>query len=122
MPTQDDFTVIFETLKRILQEYEGRVVITADTPENYSLNTQFSKKFNKELFFAAVSIKKNYVSYHLMPVYMYPDLLAGLSAGLRKRMQGKSCFNFKSIDGELFTELARLTRQSAERARAENIV
>jgi hypothetical protein len=40
-----------------------------------------------------VQIKKNYVIYHLMPVYLNPGLLEGMSPGLRKRMQGKSCFN-----------------------------
>src|SRR5450759_4527869 len=122
MPYQADFPIIFEQLKKILQDYEGRLVVTDNTSENYSLNTSFSKKYGKELFFAAVTIKKSYVSYHLMPVYMFPDLLAGASEGLKKRMQGKSCFNFKAIDEELFSELARLTRHGADRARAENIV
>ena len=97
-------------------------MVTDNTSENYSLNMPFSKKYNKELFFASVTIKKNYVSYHLMPVYMVPDLLAGASEGLKKSMQGKSCFNFKAVDEGLLSELARLTRQGADRARAENIV
>jgi hypothetical protein len=40
---------------------------------------------------------KSYVSFHLIPVYMFPDLLKGLSPALEKRMQGKSCFNFKTV-------------------------
>jgi hypothetical protein len=34
------------------------------------------------------------------------------SKELKSRMQGKSCFNFKSIDEELFSELDRLTVES----------
>ena len=52
---------------------------------------------------------KNYVSFHLMPVYGHPPLLAGISPALKKRMQGKACFNFTAIDEALFTELADLT-------------
>ena len=122
MPDQAAFPVIFERLKKLLQVYESRMVVTANTAENYSLNVPFSKKFNKELFFGAVTIQKNYVSYHLMPVYIYPDLLSGLSDGLKKHMQGKSCFNFKAVDDGLFGELASLTISSVERVKAENLL
>ncbi len=44
-----------------------------------------------------------------MPVYVNPALLEAISPELRKRMQGKSCFNFKTIDMQLFEELAALT-------------
>jgi hypothetical protein len=122
MPDQSAFPVIFERLKKLLQVYESRMVVTANTAENYSLNAPFSKKFNKELFFGAVTIRKNYVSYHLMPVYIYPDLLAGLSDGLKKHMQGKSCFNFKAVDDGLFDELAFLTISSVERVKTEKLL
>ena len=49
------------------------------------------------------------VSFHLMPVYASPELLMKMSPELKKRMQGKSCFNFKSVEETLFKELARLT-------------
>ena len=57
-----------------------------------------------------------------MPVYIYPDLLAGLSDELKKRMQGKSCFNFKSSDQRLFSELAELTAASVERLEQEKLL
>jgi hypothetical protein len=62
-----------------------------------------------------VQIKKNYVSFYLMPVYMYPDLLKNISPELKKHMQGKSCFNFKKIEISLFDELTQLTEQAFER-------
>ncbi len=67
-------------------------------------------------------MNKAYVSYRLMPVYMYPDLLHDISPELRKRMQGKSCFNFKKMDEALFQELEGLTRRSVERLRGEGIL
>jgi hypothetical protein len=65
------------------------------------------------MFFAAV-MKKSSVSYHLMPIYWKPQLAEGLSLRLRKRMQGKSCFNFASVDQGLFAELAAITKLGFE--------
>jgi hypothetical protein len=49
---------------------------------------------------------KNYVSYHLVTVYMSK---VKMSPELKKRMQGLGCFNFTSIDEKLFGELDKLT-------------
>jgi hypothetical protein len=116
------FPTLFERLKKLLQSYENNLVVTDNTAENYSLNTHFSNKFNKEVFFGAVSIKKNYVSYYLMPIYIFPDLLMEVSDGLKKHMQGKSCFNFKTVDDGLFDELDHLTQKSVKRIRTENLL
>jgi len=105
-----DFAVIYARLKQILQPHEALLDVKADTNENYYLDTFKSNPANKQpLFFGAAAWKKNYVSVHLMPVYVNPSLLDGISADLRKRMQGKSCFNFKRLDEGLFQELKRLT-------------
>ena len=72
--------------------------------------------------FAGIRIGKRYVSYYLTPVYMWPDLLSNLSPELRRRMQGKSCFNFTSIDPALMSELEGLTRASFDRFRTECFV
>jgi hypothetical protein len=45
-----------------------------------------------------------------MPVYGCPELLEDISPELKKRMQGKSCFNFKTVDEKLFKELGKLTK------------
>jgi hypothetical protein len=50
-----------------------------------------------------------------MPVYVFPDLLDSTSPELKKRMQGKSCFNFKTPDPTLFAELALLTERGFAR-------
>ena len=62
---------------------------------------------------------KAYVSYHLMGVYMNTRLLDGLSEQLRARMQGKTCFNFKSLDEVLFRELDDVTGRSIAGFRTE---
>lgn len=122
MPKRDDFPVIFEKLRSILQSCDGQFTVKFDQPDNYYLDGPYSEKFKKALFFGAVQIKKNYVSYHLMPVYIFPDLLGDIPADLKKRMQGKSCFNFTSLDNELIGELAELTHKSLARVKEAKLL
>jgi hypothetical protein len=120
MPAQDDFPLIFEKLRNILKPYESSLTLTADTTDAYSLDGPYSEKWKKVVFFGSAQVRKNYVSFYLMPVYMYPELLKGISPELKKHMQGKSCFNFKKMEPELFEELAELTRKGTEKCREEN--
>lgn len=66
----------------------------------------------KPQMFAAVQAKASYVSLHLFPVYTKPDLLSEISPELRTRMQGKSCFNFKSVE-QIPTEELKALLQAA---------
>ncbi|HEX6033103.1 MAG TPA: hypothetical protein VFY83_01670, partial [Anaerolineales bacterium] len=120
MGPQIDFSPVFEQLKNILKPYARDLTVKTDTDDTYYLDGAYSEKWKKELFFGSAQIKKNYVSFYLMPVYMYPELLKDVSSGLKKRMQGKSCFNFKKVEPALFTELAELTRKGAEKFKKEN--
>jgi hypothetical protein len=60
-----------------------------------------------------VTVSRSYVSYYLMGVHGEPRILDQMSAPLRKRMQGKSWFDFTAVDDRLFAELAGLTEQTA---------
>ncbi len=115
MTTQTEFPIVFEALKSILKPYAKKLTVKVDTAEHYFLDGAYSEKWKKELFFASTQVKKNYVSFYLMPVYMQPDLLKNISPELKKHMQGKSCFNFKKIEKSLFAELSQLTEQGFER-------
>lgn len=104
----------FAALKKILARYAPALDVTVNEPDHYSLDTRHVMDNGKPLFFGAVRISKTYVSFHLMPIYVAPELTAGISPALTKRRQGKSCFNFKAPDPELFDELTRLTRAGYE--------
>ena len=69
-------------------------------------------------YVAGIRVGKSYVSYYLMPVYGLPELVDGISPELKRRMQGKACFNFTRVDEGLFSELATLTATCVERYRA----
>jgi hypothetical protein len=110
MPNKADFETTFENLKSILEPYAGKLVVAADTDRDYKLNVNHVMKNKQQLFFGGVSRGKSYVSFHLMPVYALPELSKTMSPELRRRMQGKSCFNFSSPDEKLFKELSKLTK------------
>ena len=109
MSNRSNFEDVFEKLKSILDNYANELNCVNDESGHFHLDTKHIMKNKKPLFFGSVQIKKTYVSYYLMPVYVFPDLLETLSPELKRRMQGKSCFNFKSVDPALFEELAQLT-------------
>jgi hypothetical protein len=102
-------TAVFDRLAAIFAPYRSTLIAKADEPGDLSLETPPSTAYPSGLFFGAVKIGKRYVSFHLMPVYVHPDLLDEMSPELRKRMQGKSCFNFTRADDGLFAELEMLT-------------
>ncbi|MBA2706158.1 MAG: hypothetical protein H0U60_20170 [Blastocatellia bacterium] len=115
MVGKNDFKPIFRKLRAILKPYEGKMVVVHDTDSHYYLDTPHVMKNKRRLCFAAVRVGKAYVSFYLMPVYASPDLLKDLSPALKKRMQGKSCFNFKAVDDKLFKELGKLTKSGFQK-------
>jgi len=117
-----DNSKTFDKLKSILSQYELQLSILHDKADNYYLNTPTTDSNKKADFFGAVQIKKSYVAFHLMPIYYYPELLDSISQELKNRMQGKSCFNFKFIEDNLFTELSSLTKIAFEKYKELNKV
>jgi len=90
------------------------MVVTGDGPAGYNLSVDRPDIVDEgRRYFGGVRIGKSYVSYYLMGVYADPGLAATISPGLRKRMQGKSCFNFAKVDEGLFEELSVLTAGAA---------
>ena len=89
-----EFASIFARLRNILEPHAAKLKLTANAPDHYCLDIPFSPKFKKGFPIAWVKVSKSYVSYHFMPVYMFPELREGMAEHLRARMQGKSCFTF----------------------------
>ncbi|MBA3274968.1 MAG: hypothetical protein H0T72_04175 [Chloroflexia bacterium] len=92
-----DLAAVFAAFRPILEPYIPRMTVIQDNERGLYLNTRSMMKNRQPLFFASIAINKNYVSFHLFPVSMYPDLLDGIG-DLANRMQGKSCFNFRKVD------------------------
>jgi len=113
---------VFDQLRSIMAARVSSLDVKRDEPGDFDVDTFYIRKNNKPLWFGGVQIRKNYVSYHLMPVYVNPGLLDGISPQLRKRMQGKSCFNFKAVDDALFAELSDLTQRGLENYESQGFV
>ena len=92
----------------------GRKVDRPEPETSYMLLGAPNDKYPDGVAFGGVMLGKRYVSYHLMCVYMDTHLLEAMSPGLRKRMQGKSCFNFTKVDEGLFDELSAITDKGRE--------
>jgi hypothetical protein len=108
-----DFAAVFAALKSVLATHEKRLTVKADTPIEYTLLTRSASPFpqhkGQPMYFGSVRLGKAYVSFHLMPLYMCPVLNQEISPALKKRMQGKTCFNFKAVpQPEVNTDLERL--------------
>lgn len=116
-----EFPSVFARLRDILKTHAAGCTIGRDTDDHYSLEATAGpatllawggKVKSPTIPVAWVQVGKTYVSYHLMGVYGNPKLLDRYSKELRARMQGKACFNFKTVDEPLFKELERLTIES----------
>ena len=101
---------VFLRLRMILAPYGKFMHIKHDVPGLYYLETIPVPKYGEEVFFGAVQIGEGHVSFHLLPIDVFPELLADISPKLRARMQGSTCFNFRAIEPGLFDELKTLTR------------
>ena len=106
----EGFDEVHGRLRAILEPYAPPLFVTADGPKGYGLDLAPEGEREPSTWFGGTRRGARYVSYYLMPVYVKPSLLDGISPELRRRMQGKSCFNFTKVDDALFAELADLTR------------
>jgi hypothetical protein len=88
--------------------------VLKDTAIEYTLLTRkpspFPQHKGQGMYFGSVRLGKAYVSFHSIPLYMCEELTALVSPEPMKRMQGKTCFNFKTVPTPgLTAELERLT-------------
>jgi hypothetical protein len=109
-PTVDALSVIFTALRAILKVFQEEFVVKADKPNHCSLETRSPSLNGRRLFFAAAKVKKNYVSYYLPALYMFPELANRISPELRRSLHGQSCFNFTAVDQNCLAELEKLTQ------------
>ncbi len=119
-----DLQPIFAALKATLQKHARGLWVTDDGSGRYclaarvgpaALRASGGKSGRPLVPVAWIEVRKSYVSYHLMGVYVETKLRGRMSKDLTARMQGKACFNFSS-HGQLplLDELEQLTAQSLD--------
>jgi hypothetical protein len=108
-----DLHAVEARLRAILNPYRDRLHVTKEGPEGIYLELPGSEG-KPWGYVGGTRVGKAYVSYYLMGAYD-GGLQASMSPALRKRMQGKTCFNFTKIDEALFAELETVTAAAIAR-------
>jgi len=115
------FHSVFIRLRKILRAHAPMLSVKEDSALCYSLEAGVGpaavrawggRMKRRTIPVAWVQIGKTCVSYHLMGICADAALRDGMSEGLRTRMQGRTCFNFTSIDEALFKEPEPLTAKA----------
>ena len=107
----------FEALKKIYKPMASKFNLLEENDACYMLESKGPMYKGKPMCIGAVRKGKAYVSFHLMALYCFPEMKKSISPELKKRMQGKQCFNFVEPDSKLFSELAKLAVEGARRFR-----
>jgi hypothetical protein len=113
-----DLHAVHDRLRTILDPYRDDLSVTRDGPGGMVLEVP-GLEGKPWGYVAGTRLGKRYVSFYLMPVYASTELAATISPELRKRMQGKSCFNFTTVDDRLFAELSDLAAKGIPGFRAQ---
>lgn len=112
-----DFEAVHARLREIVLRQRGDLAVTKDGPGGVAIEVP-GLEGKPWGYVAGTRVGKSYVSFCLMPVYATPGLADTLSPELRKRMQGKACFNFRTVDERLLAELEELTAKTIPGFRA----
>lgn len=98
-------------LERILDPYRDRL----ETASIYNIPTLRRRGAKAHEWFAFVKPASKHVSFFLMPMVIWPDLLDGCSPALVARRQAKTAFNFATVDEPLFADLEALVARAYDR-------
>ncbi len=100
-------------LRAILDPYRDQLTVSKEGPDGLYLELP-GYEGTPWGYVGGTRVGKAYVSYYLMGAYD-GGLQSAMSPELRKRMQGKTCFNFTKVDEQLFSELEGITAMAIAR-------
>ena len=106
-----DLADVEARLTRILDPYRDRL----ETASIYNIPTLRRPGAKAHDWFAFVKPASKHVSFFLLPIVTWPDLLDGCSDALMRRHQAKSAFTFTSLDEPLIVELEALVARAFDR-------
>ncbi len=111
---RSDFAEVDRRLRQIFDPFRSRLVATTD--DTVGLMLQIPGLEDQPWgYVGGTRVGKRYVSVYLMSVYAHPEVVESMSPALRRRMQGKSCFNFTTVDEPLFEELGQIAQAGFDR-------
>ena len=116
-----DFDATFELLCAMLRDHAEGLTVAEDSANRFCLEAVpglatlaawGGKARRPAIPVAWVERGKTYVGYHLMGLNGNSALVDRLSDGLKARMQGKTCFNFRRASEAPLDELNEVTAAS----------
>ncbi len=106
-----DLAAVEARLEQILDPYRDRL----ESATIYNIPTLRRTGAKAHDWFAFVKPASKHVSFFLMPMVTWPDLLDGCSPALLARRQAKTAFAFPAVDEALFADLEALVARAYER-------
>jgi hypothetical protein len=82
---EDEFQALFDRFKAMLEPYARKMHLADQRPGMYGLDMAPEGQRDPSTWFGATRLGKRDVSYYLMPIYVQPSLLDGVSPELRRR-------------------------------------
>ena len=110
-PTAAELAATEVRLHAVLDPYRSRL----EPSTIYGIPTLRRPGAKAHEWFAFVKPASRHVSFFLMPMLTWPELLDGCSTALLKRRKAKTAFNFTTLDPELVADLERLVGRAYER-------
>ena len=108
-----DLAAVETRLRKLFDPYRDSLTVSKEGPGGIYLEMP-GYEGKPWGYVGGTRVGKAYVSYYLMGAYD-GGLTDSMSPELRKRMQGKTCFNFTKVDEPLFAELEALTAKAIAR-------
>ena len=110
MKHEQDFSEIFHALKKVLGEYDPPSVAKIDQDSRYELwstkEVVIVGRKRKEVYFAGLTIRRDYVGFYYMPVYTDAEKIKRVfKPELLSTVKGKSCFYIRKVDDTLLAQI-----------------
>jgi hypothetical protein len=104
-----ELQTLFNQLHSELAVYQPPLQPKYDTDSAYDLwsikEAFFAGRKRKEVYFAGLTIRKDFVGFYYMPVYAEPEIKALFKPELLKLLKGKACFHIKRLDDDLLIQI-----------------
>ena len=110
----DERNEIFHQLRLLLAECVPPLRAKADSPTLYDVcgtkTVTVAKKTVEGMYFASVAERKGATVLYFFPIYTHPKAFGGISADLKKCLEGKSCFHFQTLDPKLLAAVRDMVK------------
>jgi len=115
--TEESKLKLFDEIKSILERNKGKLTAKKDVKGDYQLYSikkiEVWNRVVDEMYFAGVTVKKSDVGFYFFPLYTHLKEFK-LSAQLKKKLKGKTCFHISKLDEELKNEISALVKKGYE--------